>query len=389
MKDEELPKGWRKVHLGEIMEFKNGLNTEKGNYGRGIKFVNVMDIFRSNYLYSCDVIGSVQASENQRVEYSVKYGDVLFNRTSETPEEIAMASVYLDKKEIIFGGFVIRARQKSTTLIPEYSAYCFQAPTVRKELIKRGQGVVRVNIGQKDLSNVPVIIPPVNEQKAIASLLETWDTAIEKTEALIAEKERQFKWILKTLIRDQQNNPEWRKVKLGDICTIKKGNQLNKLQMTQTGKYPALNGGIGPSGNTDKWNTPANTVTISEGGNSCGYINLMTQKFWAGGHCYTLVDLEDEVDIGFLYYTLKERELLIMNLRVGSGLPNIQKGDIEKISLTLPPPLKQKQIARTLNMASRETDLLKRLAEQYRTQKHGLMQKLLTGKWQIRDQSAG
>ena len=233
------------------------------------------------------------------------------------------------------------------------------------------------------LSNVIVHLPSMEEQKAIASLLETWDVAIEKTEALIAAKEKQFKWLLKTLISDQQDNPEWRKVTLGEICKINKGKQLNKLHMIQDGKYPALNGGISPSGNTDKWNTPANTITISEGGNSCGYVNLMTQKFWAGGHCYTLIDLEDIVDIGFLYYTLKRREQLIMNLRVGSGLPNIQKGDIEKLFLTLPSPLKQKQIAHALNSVNHEITLLNQLAELYRTQKRGLMQKLLTGKWRI------
>ena len=159
-KGDMLPEGWREVCLGEIMEFKNGLNTKKENYGKGIKFVNVMDIFRCNRLYPRDVIGSVQVNENQRVEYSVRYGDVLFNRTSETLDEIAMASVYLDKKEIIFGGFVIRGRQKSNALTPEYSAYCLQSHLVRRELIRRGQGVVRSNIGQKDLSNVPVVIPP-------------------------------------------------------------------------------------------------------------------------------------------------------------------------------------------------------------------------------------
>ena len=95
---------WREVQLGEFMEFKNGLNTRKENYGSGIKFVNVMDVFSHNYLYANDVIGSVQATKKQRVGYSVKYGDVLFNRTSETFEEIALSSVYLDKKEIIFGG---------------------------------------------------------------------------------------------------------------------------------------------------------------------------------------------------------------------------------------------------------------------------------------------
>ena len=220
VKNGPLPKGWREVQLGEFMEFKNGLNTKKENYGSGVKFVNVMDVFSHNHLYEKDVIGSVQVTAKQSVDYSVKYGDVLFNRTSETFEEIAMASVYLDKKEIIFGGFVIRGRQKANILIPEYSAYCFQAHTVRRELIRRGQGAVRANIGQKDLSKIPIVIPPVNEQKAIASLLEKWDTAIEKTEALIAAKEKRFKWLLKTLISDQQDNPEWRQVKVGEICKV-------------------------------------------------------------------------------------------------------------------------------------------------------------------------
>ena len=266
--------------------------------------------------------------------------------------------------------------------VPVSNKFVCEYINYKIRFFKETTGVPQLTAPQA--SKYYVILPSLPEQKAIASFLELWDIAIEKTETLITAKEKQFKWLLKTLISEQQNNPEWRKVKLGEICTIKKGNQLNKLQMIQTGKYPALNGGIGPSGNTDKWNTSANTVTISEGGNSCGYVNLMTKKFWAGGHCYTLVDLENEVDIGFLYYTLKERELLIMNLRVGSGLPNIQKGDIEKLSLTLPPPLKQKQTARILNMASRDIHLLERLAGQYRVQKNGLMQKLMTGKWRIK-----
>ena len=61
--------------------------------------------------------------------------------------------------------------------------------------------------------------PPFPEQKAIASLLETWDTAIEKTEALIAAKEKRFKWLLKTLIRDQWDNSEWQKVQLRDVLS--------------------------------------------------------------------------------------------------------------------------------------------------------------------------
>ena len=104
------------------------------------------------------------------------------------------------------------------------------------------------NIGQKDLSTRnPVIIPPtLNEQKAIASLLKIWDTAIEKTEALIAAKEKQFKWLLKTLINDRQDNPEWRKVTLGDICTFEYGKPL-KEQDRIGNQYPVFgsNGIVG------------------------------------------------------------------------------------------------------------------------------------------------
>ena len=210
-KNEFLPKGWRKVKLGNIVEFKNGLNTEKKYYGNGIKFVNVMDIFRHNHLYSRDIIGSVQVTEKQKNEYSVKYGDILFNRTSETLEEVAMSSVYLDKEEVLFGGFVIRGRPKINIFTPKYSVYCLQTTNVRKNLIRRGQGAVRANIGQKDLSKIAVLLPPLSEQKRIVEILSTWDQAIEKLEKLISAKQKKFKWLLKTLITDQQSNLDWQK----------------------------------------------------------------------------------------------------------------------------------------------------------------------------------
>lgn len=72
-----------------------------------------------------------------------------------------------------------------------------------------------------------------------------------------------------------------------------------------------------------------------------------------------------------------------MRLRVGSGLPNIQKRDLQSFSVTFPPLDQQKQIAETLNSARREIDLLKSQTEAYRKQKRGLMQKLLTGKWRV------
>ena len=95
-------------------------------------------------------------------------------------------------------------------------------------------------------SRIPVaLFPTLNEQKAIASLLEKWDTAIEKTEALIEAKEKRFKWLLKTLISDQQDNPEWRQVKLGEICTFEYGKlpllkEKDRNSIDQNKLYPRV-----------------------------------------------------------------------------------------------------------------------------------------------------
>ena len=66
--------------------------------------------------------------------------------------------------------------------------------------------------------------------------------------------------------------------------------------MISNGIYYVLNGGKEPSGYTDKWNVCKNTITISEGGNSCGFINFNFKNFWAGGHCYYLTHLKININ---------------------------------------------------------------------------------------------
>ena len=200
--DALIPEGWQKVALGEFMEFKNGINADKSAYGQGTKFVNVMDVFRKSFLKKDDITGKIQISEKQLSEYSVIHGDILFNRTSETREEIAYSTVYTDKETVTFGGFVIRGRQKKNLLLPAFAGYCFKNESTCKEMIRRSQGAVRANIGQKDLIKIPILIPPKHEQEKIVQILSRFDSAIEKTGALIAAKQKRFEWLLKTLIAD-------------------------------------------------------------------------------------------------------------------------------------------------------------------------------------------
>lgn len=229
----------------------------------------------------------------------------------------------------------------------------------------------------KLLKNIKLPIPPLPEQKAISKVLSTWDNAIEKYEALLKQYELRKKWLMQNLLTGKKN---WKTFKLKELCKITKGKQLNRINLTETGKYPSYSGGISPSGYTDKWNTNENTIIISEGGNSCGYINFVTTKFWSGGHCYALLELSSSIKRDFFFQILKFNQPEIMRLRVGSGLPNIQKKDIENYKLNIPPIEEQTAIANILQTADKEIKLTEERIEKLREQKKGLMQQLLTGK---------
>ena len=138
------------------------------------------------------------------------------------------------------------------------------------------------------------------------------------------------------------NNHAWEQRRLGDVASISKGQQLGKLAMLKEGSFYVLNGGMTPSGYTDKYNTKENTISISEGGNSCGFVAYNTEKYWSGGHNYTLTNLN--LDSKFLFQYLKSKEKNIMEMRVGSGLPNIQKTALTDFIVSYPKIVEQEKI---------------------------------------------
>ena len=164
------------------------------------------------------------------------------------------------------------------------------------------------------------------------------DDIIENLTKLIEKKELYKKGMMQRVltgkVRFNSFTGKWRVTTLESICSIKKGEQKNKLDLIENGEYPVLSGGMDFSGYYDDYNREADTITISEGGNSCGYVNFIKTRFWASGHCYTLHDVK--IDNSFLYQCLKYNENKIMRLRLGSGLPNIQLSYIKEFSIEIP-----------------------------------------------------
>lgn len=170
--------------------------------------------------------------------------------------------------------------------------------------------------------------PSIQEQTKVSNFLSLIDKKIDLQSKKI-EDLKLFKLSKYSSVFSKTNN----KIKLSDICIIEKGKQINSDLLIEKGNYYMLNGGILPSGYLNEYNTNENTVTISEGGNSCGYVNFNKTKFWCGGHCYKIIS--PSVNTSYLYHLLKYNEKIIMDLRVGSGLPNIQKKDLEALKLSI------------------------------------------------------
>jgi type I restriction enzyme S subunit len=170
--------------------------------------------------------------------------------------------------------------------------------------------------------------------------------------------------------------------RLGDVALVSKGAQLKSDLSDETGKFAHLNGGITPSGYTHKSNTDGNTIAISEGGNSCGFVQFMTQPYWCGGHCYSVIS--KGVDNHFLYQALKGQQSAIMGLRVGSGLPNVQKTGLLNFKLRLPASVaEQIAIAYVLTGMDEELMALEQRRKKTVELKQGMMQELLTGRTRL------
>lgn len=369
------------------IKYLRSLCKKEGEYGLNAPAVPLTDKLPL-YLRITDITEDGSYSNKHRV--SVDYtriekllhkNDFLFARTGAT-----VGKTYLNNNtthKIAFAGYLIRFVLDQEKINPYFlSLYCQTKQYwnwVKICSVRSGQP----GISADEYGKMLVPCPPIAEQHRIVEVLETWDKAIQLTRKLIEQKELQKKYLMQQLLTGRTRlkgfSNKWGNYKLQELAKIHKGKQLNSTELTATGEYPCLNGGITPSGYTHNWNSEKNTISISEGGNSCGYVNWNPKRFWAGGHCYTLSELK--ADPEFLYFLLKYKEKYIMSLRVGSGLPNIQRNSLENLILYVPNNREeQSRIGRLLVGVDLGGELLQKRLAQLEEQKKGLMQVLLTGK---------
>ena len=306
--------------------------------------------------------------------------------------------VFPGNNPITFSGFTIRARIKEPKMIiPEWVHICLKAGFLKHRLKREGAGTNITNLNQQILSSVLIPIPPIEEQKAIADILSTWDGAIEKTKRLIDLKEKQLIHLTNKLIH--YKNIDCKEVRLGDIAEIQSGgtpltSNLNYhngdipwvsiSDMTSKGKYIFdTKNKISQEGleNSSARIFPSGTVLYamyaSIGECSIATIPLSTSQAILG------IQPSDSLYNEFLYYYLISIKNKVKLLGQQGTQSNLNAKMVKDFKFFIPSFYKQKKIADTLNSIQIEINFLIKKNDLFRKQKQGLMQKLLTGKWRV------
>ena len=280
------------------------------------------------------------ASQNILNYYLLYRGDFAYNKST-SDSAIWGAVKRLDgyEKGVLSTLYIVFRPIKVDS---EYLVHYYETTNWHPEMAKiasegaRNHGLL--NISPDDFFNSQIVFPRSNIEQQLLGVL------FQKINSLITLHQREELDIeLPSNSQFDEFLNSWEQRKLGDIATIQKGQQINKAVLFDEGRYYVLNGGMTPSGYTDSFNTKANTISISEGGNSCGFVAFNSENFWSGGHNYTLSNLKLEMQ--FLYQYLKFQEHFIMSMRVGSGLPNMQKSNLEEVKISYPSLGQQKKIA--------------------------------------------
>lgn len=129
--------------------------------------------------------------------------------------------------------------------------------------------------------------------------------------------------------------------KIKEICQLEKGKQIDTTLLNDDNQYKYINGGIKESGYYNMYNTEGETILVSEGGASCGYVNYINESFWCGCHCYKLTKCKFLPK--YIYYALKGNQEKLMSLRTGAAMPNIKKTTLQDMELFLNENIKEQE----------------------------------------------
>ena len=393
-----LPNTWEAVPLGDLFVFKNGLNKAKEFFGSGTPIVNYMDVFERPGIRPDNLSGRVNLTPEEIRNYEVQRGDVFFTRTSETVEDIGVASVMLyEPHDTVFSGFVLRARPRDGRLDDHYKQYCFAHRVVRSQIISNATYTTRALTNGRTLSTVWIAVPPIPEQRAIAEALSDVDGLLNSLEALITKKQAIKQAVMQQLLTGRTRLPgfrgAWETKRVLEFGNVMTGaTPSTKVNAFWDGPYPWITPTditserdmtvsermITQEGLNAVRTLPPNTVLVTCIA-SIGKNAILRTK----GSCNQQINAvtpNPAHSAEFLYYLFEfNTNFLLANAGI-TATNIVSKSAFSRLVFEVPPLDEQFALASVLSDMDSEIAALEQRRDKTRSIKRGMMQQLLTGR---------
>ncbi len=399
--NQKIPEGWSVKKLGDVCTNKGqyGANAAAVSYSQDLPlYIRITDI-DDDGKYLVSNRASVNISDYKH--YLLKKGDIVFARTGATTGKTYL---YNEKDgELVFAGFLIKFSPDISLIEPYYLKLLTDIPIYKHWVTIMSVRSGQPGINAEEYAKYPLLLPPLPEQEKIAEILGTWDTAIEKLSALIEQKKATEKGLMQRLLTAKIRLPgftdEWQKVKLGSICIFETAKSKSS-SINENGKYyivdmgaVSIDGSLIPTKTTDLKEDLLNINDVIMpkddigGGNIIGKTTIIKKEnaYVLSDHVFKLkIHDADALFVSYLINSFQCNKYM-RRMSNGSAVLGLAKKDVEKCSLCLPTDVsEQKAIADILSKADEEITLLTEKLSALKTQKTGLMQKLLTGQIRVK-----
>ena len=348
-----------------------------------------MDILNNAVITNDCIRASVDVSEEELLSFCVENGDILFQRSSETLEDVGRANVYMDNKPAVFGGFVIRGKKKAE-YDPLFFRYLLASPFARKKIIPMGAGAQHFNIGQEGLNKVKLHFALLDEQKKIARLLSLLDERIAIQNKIIEDLKKLkcaiIDYTIETLQTDyiefsevydmageggtpSTSNMEYYKngcipfVKIEDLK--QKYLVSNKDHITELGLQKS-----------SAWLIPTNSILFSNGA-TIGEISITTYPVCTKQGILGIVP-KVNFDTEYLYYLMSSRYFKreICRIITESTMKTAYLKDINKIRCPIPSKAIQQEIVSLPSVLNTKIEIEQRILEKFICQKQYLLRQM-------------
>ena len=329
---------------------------------------------------------------NEGKRTAVRDGDILISITAELGK-IGFVEGFANKEAYV-NQHICLIRPTPSEVNPKFLAYYLSSPSQRYLLNSLNDSGAKSGLNLSAIAKFRINLPDINLQEHAVYFLEYWESAIEKTEALIEAKERQFRWLIHNMIGRYQFAGEWSSFTLEDIFKVSV-HKSKSISICENGKYYIVDmGSISRHGEliaAKKSNIAADMLEAGElvmpkddigGGNIIGKVAVVDKhdKYVCGDHVYRL-RAKCTVNPMFIKYVINSTPInkMLRTKANGTSQLGLGKKDVLSQVVRLPGISTQHHIANTLDTAKQEIDLLRKLVDEYLTQKRGLMQRLLIG----------